>query len=78
MAAMAYYLGLDLSTQQLKGIVVCSEPSVAAATHSVVCEDHVVFDELQFGTTSGAIVHGDQVTAPTKMWLRAVDILLER
>ncbi|XP_003746654.1 xylulose kinase [Galendromus occidentalis] len=76
-AGMACYLGLDLSTQQLKGIVVCSEPSGSESNYRIVCEDRVVFDDLNFGTTSGAIVDGNRARAPVKMWLRAVDMILE-
>lgn len=75
---MAHYLGLDLSTQQLKGIIVSPETSSSDSTYSIVCEDRVVFDDLDFGTTSGAIVNGDHARAPTKMWLRAMEMLLTR
>lgn len=67
------YLGLDLSTQQLKCTVMDN-------AHSIVLEEAVNFDRdlPEFGTKHGAFHNGDQVTSPTLMWVKALDILLER
>ncbi|KAJ8654623.1 hypothetical protein O0I10_009674 [Lichtheimia ornata] len=69
----AYYLGLDLSTQQLK----CT---VMNDAHAIVLEEAVNFDRdlPEFGTKHGAIQNGDVVTSPTLMWVKAMDILFER
>ena len=72
---MAQFLGLDLSTQQLKAVV-------ASESGSVLHETAVNFDRdlPQYGTQSGAI-HGPgagQVTSPVALWVDAFDLLLER
>ncbi|KAJ7650293.1 hypothetical protein FB45DRAFT_887503 [Roridomyces roridus] len=69
------YLGLDLSTQQLKAVVITDE-------NVVVHESAVHFDNdlPQYGTTNGAIqgpAEGE-VTSPVAMWLDAVDLLMQR
>uniref|UniRef100_A0A2L2Z106 Xylulose kinase n=1 Tax=Parasteatoda tepidariorum TaxID=114398 RepID=A0A2L2Z106_PARTP len=69
------YLGLDFSTQQLKAIVVNVELQV---THlSAVNFD---LDLPEFRTHGGVIPHEDKlsVCAPTIMWVKALDMLLER
>ncbi|KAI8385009.1 uncharacterized protein BYT42DRAFT_564400 [Radiomyces spectabilis] len=70
---MPHYLGLDLSTQQLKCTVINSE-------HRIIAEDAVNFDNdlPEFGTVHGAIIHGDVATSPPMMWIKALDMLLER
>ncbi|THH15260.1 hypothetical protein EW146_g5179, partial [Bondarzewia mesenterica] len=69
------FLGLDLSTQKLKAIVI-SEDSV------VVHEIAVNFqrDLPHYGTTNGAIKGPDEgeVTSPVAMWLEALDLLMQR
>ncbi|KAI8578275.1 hypothetical protein K450DRAFT_248058 [Umbelopsis ramanniana AG] len=67
------YLGLDLSTQQLKYTVINHD-------HDIIAEAAVHFDRdlPEFHTTNGAIAEGDVVTSPTLMWVKAIDILLER
>lgn len=68
------FLGLDLSTQQLKAIII-SEDS------TVVHESAVGFDRdlPHYGTTNGAIRGPDgEVTSPVAMWLEAMDLLLQR
>ncbi|KAJ2827790.1 hypothetical protein IWW50_001709, partial [Coemansia erecta] len=67
------FLGLDLSTQQLKGVLI--------SQHShVVAEIGIVFDDEfpEFKTTNGRYVNGDVVTAPVLMWVAAVDLLMSR
>jgi xylulokinase len=67
------YLGLDLSTQQLKYTVINHD-------HDIIAEAAVHFDNdlPEFKTTNGAIAQGDTVTSPTLMWVKALDILLSR
>ncbi|KAI9315003.1 hypothetical protein BX666DRAFT_1965620 [Dichotomocladium elegans] len=70
---MSYYLGLDLSTQQLKCTIIDE-------SHTIVLEEAVNFDRdlPEFGTKHGAIQCGDVVTSPTLMWVKAMDMLFER
>ncbi|CEG74500.1 hypothetical protein RMATCC62417_09704 [Rhizopus microsporus] len=70
---MSYYLGFDLSTQQLKCTVIND-------AHDIVLEEAVNFDKdlPEFNTTHGAIVNGDNVTSPTLMWVKALDVLLNK
>ncbi|XP_050432024.1 xylulose kinase [Adelges cooleyi] len=70
------YLGLDFSTQQLKGVIVDDklEKLYEAAVH---------FDtELQEFHTHGGVLRDKEkpreVTAPTVMWVKALDVLLDR
>ncbi|KAI5120255.1 hypothetical protein M0805_004591 [Coniferiporia weirii] len=69
------FLGLDLSTQQLKAIVVSEKGDV-------VHETAVGFDRdlPQYGTKGGAIqgARAGEVTSPVALWVAAVDLLLER
>ncbi|KAH9479446.1 Xylulose kinase [Psilocybe cubensis] len=69
------FLGLDLSTQQLKAVLLDEESNV-------VHEAAVHFDRdlPHHGTTNGAILGPDdgEVTSPVKMWLEAIDLLCER
>lgn len=69
------FLGLDLSTQQIKAVLI-SEDS------TVVHESAVHFDNdlPTYGTTNGAIRGPGQgeVTSPVAMWLDAIDLLMER
>ncbi|KAJ1731773.1 hypothetical protein LPJ61_002366 [Coemansia biformis] len=65
------FLGLDLSTQQLKGMLVDEQ-------RRAVCEVCIVFDERlpEYSTASGRHVRGDVVTAPVLMWVEAIDLLM--
>ncbi|KAF9269170.1 D-xylulose kinase [Marasmius fiardii PR-910] len=69
------FLGFDLSTQQLKAVVVQEDCSI---TH----ESSVHFDNdlPGYGTVNGAIKGPDdgEVTSPVAMWLDAFDLLMER
>ena len=69
------FLGLDLSTQQLKAIIV-------AENGTIIHESAVGFDRdlPQYRTTNGAIVGPDlgEVTSPVAMWLDAFDLLFEK
>ncbi|EIW79321.1 actin-like ATPase domain-containing protein [Coniophora puteana RWD-64-598 SS2] len=69
------FLGLDLSTQQLKAVLVAEDASV-------VHESSVHFDSdlPHYGTTNGA-VRGPapgEVTSPVRMWLEAIDLVMTR
>lgn len=68
-----YYLGLDLSTQQLKCTLINEK-------HDIVLEEAINFDKdlPEFGTVHGAIVDDNVVTSPTLMWVKALDLLLKR
>ncbi|GCB67172.1 hypothetical protein scyTo_0015094 [Scyliorhinus torazame] len=74
-AAGGCYLGVDLSTQQLKAIAIDDNLNVIHET-SVKFDD----DLPEFGTQDGAHVHSDKltVTTPVLLWVKALDMLLER
>ncbi|CAO0802749.1 unnamed protein product [Mucor circinelloides] len=67
-----YYLGLDLSTQQLKCTLINEK-------HDIVWEKAVNFDKdlPEFKTKHGAIVNDNVVTSPTLMWVKAMDLLMQ-
>lgn len=69
------YLGFDFSTQQIKAIATDDNLTV-------VFDDHIKFDvDLpEFCTNGGVHIHDDQVTvtAPTAMWVKALDMLLDK
>ena len=76
MAFMApLYLGFDLSTQQLKAVVVTSDLVVQ---HSALFDFDT--DAADFGIKKGVLVNESEgeVFAPVAMWLRAIDVVLER
>ncbi|EME50171.1 hypothetical protein DOTSEDRAFT_144829 [Dothistroma septosporum NZE10] len=68
-------MGLDLSTQQLKGIVVDSDLTLAH-------EAKVDFDAdlYKYGIVKGVLTNPSEgeVFAPPAMWLEAVDLVLDR
>lgn len=68
------YLGFDLSTQQLKAVIITS-------SLKVVHEAKVDFDAdlAHYGITKG-VLHPSalEVIAPVAMWLEAVDLVLSR
>lgn len=70
------YLGFDFSTQQVKAIVVND-------AQEVLQEAAVQFDNdlPEYRTHGGVHVRGDQdctVTAPTIMWVKALDMLMDK
>lgn len=69
------FLGFDLSTQQLKAIVIAEDASI-------VHESAVHFDrDLPiYGTTNGTVNGPDEgeVTSPVLMWLEAIDLVMQR
>jgi xylulokinase len=69
------FLGLDLSTQQLKALLINEKTEVV---HDLA----VGYDRdlPHYGTTNGA-THGPgdgQVTSPVAMWIEALDLVLRR
>lgn len=73
MADKRLYLGFDFSTQQVKAVVI-------DAALNVVCDERVTFDAdlPEYRTVGGVNVKGRQVTAPTIMWVKALDMLMEK
>lgn len=69
------FLGLDLSTQGLKAVLITEESNV-------VHESCVRFDQdlPHYGTTNGAIIGPGQgeVTSPVVMWLEAFDLIMAK
>jgi len=69
------FLGFDLSTQQLKAIVISEDASI-------VHESAVHFDRdfPVYGTTNGAVKGPDEgeVTSPVRMWLETIDLIMQR
>ncbi|KAK5989137.1 putative D-xylulose kinase A [Cladobotryum mycophilum] len=70
------YLGFDLSTQQLKAIVVNSDLKTVA-------QAKVDFDQdfgPRYGISKGVLVHEEEgeVFAPVALWMEALDLVLGR
>ncbi|KAM9718027.1 xylulose kinase-like isoform 1-T3 [Menidia menidia] len=72
-AADSLYLGLDFSTQQLKVVVL-------DGGLRLLHQDGLHFDSQlpQFRTRGGVHADGLTVTAPVLMWVKALDLLLNR
>ncbi|KAG5362172.1 Xylulose kinase [Yarrowia sp. C11] len=71
------YLGLDLSTQQLKGIVLDTKTLEPVAQCHVDFEDDLPQFKTEKGVFHSTSVAGE-INAPVAMWGAAVDLLLER
>ena len=75
MSTNPLFLGLDLSTQQLKAILLSQDSTI-------VHEAFVQFDRdlPHYGTVNGAIKGpgSGEVTSPVEMWLEAIDLLFQR
>ncbi|KAH9884461.1 hypothetical protein F4778DRAFT_560585 [Xylariomycetidae sp. FL2044] len=76
MSSGPLYLGFDLSTQQLKALVITSDLKV-------VSEAKVDFDDdfaTKYKVVKGCQVNEDEgeVYAPVAMWVEAVDLVLDR
>lgn len=69
------FLGIDSSTQSFKGIIIDTNKQVV--TQALVNFDA---DIPEYETTGGVHCHQDglTVTSPAIMWVRALDLLLER
>eukprot|EP00117_Sycon_ciliatum_P018203 scpid67396/ scgid16907/ Xylulose kinase len=72
------FMGLDLSTQQLKVIVIDGQQQIVYQDF-VSFENHPVLAE-KYHVKEGYHEHSDgqRFTSPTLMWVEALDILLER
>ena len=73
--ASPLFLGLDLSTQQLKAMLIAEDTSVV---HESVI--NFTKDLSQYGTMNGVIFGPGpgEVTSPVAMWVHALDLLMER
>ena len=73
---MAYYLGIDSSTQSLKGLVIDCEKGEIAAQASV----NFTRDLPQFNCPDGVLANDDPLVkhADPAMWLAALDTMLAR
>ncbi|TRM65505.1 hypothetical protein BD626DRAFT_488978 [Schizophyllum amplum] len=68
------FFGLDLSTQQLKGILISQD---ACVVHESAV--HFESDLAHYGTVKGAIPGPNgEATSPVAMWLEAYDLLMAR
>ena len=68
------YLGFDFSTQQIKAVII--DDALKG-----IAEEHVNFDQdLKEYRTSHGFHEGEngKVTAPTIMWVKALDLIMER
>ena len=75
MARSPLYLGFDLSTQQLKGVAV--DPTLKVEYSATFDFDQ---DASDFGIKKGVLTNEAEreVFAPVAMWLRAIDVVLQR
>ena len=73
---MAYYLGIDSSTQSMKGLVIDPAAGAVVATASV----NFTADLPQFRCVDGVLPHPDPLVkhADPRLWLAALDLLLAR
>ncbi len=73
---MAYYLGIDSSTQSMKGLAIDPAAGVIVATASV----NFKADLPQYNCPDGVLAHADPLVkhADPLMWLAALDLLLTR
>ncbi|KTB23551.1 Xylulose kinase [Nakaseomyces glabratus] len=73
MQGEGYYLGLDLSTQQLKCLAIDGDMQIK---HTEVVD----FDRdlPHYNTHKGVYSHGDVVECPVGMWLEAIDLVFEK
>lgn len=73
---MAYYLGIDSSTQSLKGLVIDTEGGAIAACASV----NFKADLPQFNCPDGVLAHPNPLVkhADPLMWTAALDLMLAR
>jgi xylulokinase len=71
------FLGLDLSTQQLKAVLLSSSGSILPNREVAINFDR---DLPHYGTKNGAVFGPGlgEVTSPVGMWVEAMDILFGR
>jgi len=67
------FIGFDFSTQQIKAVVINEDLKVVA-------EASVHFDSMlpEYRTHGGVNISGNVVTAPTIMWVKGLDMLLDK
>jgi len=67
------FIGFDFSTQQIKAVVIDENLEVVA-------ESSVHFDSMlpEYRTHGGVNISGNVVTAPTIMWVKGLDMLLDK
>ena len=70
------YLGFDLSTQQLKGLAVTSDLKVEYEIKYDFDADAKGFEGIVKGVLTNEAE--GEVFAPLKMWLQAIDVVLQR
>lgn len=69
----SYYLGLDLSTQQLKCLAINQNLTII---HSETVE---FSQELpKYKTNKGVYIEGDRIESPVAMWLEAIDLVFTK
>ncbi|CAI4062783.1 hypothetical protein SKDZ_07G4370 [Saccharomyces kudriavzevii ZP591] len=73
MSQDSYYLGFDLSTQQLKCLAINQELKIV---HSETVEFEK--DLPHYRTKKGVYIHGDVIECPVAMWLEALDLVLSK
>ncbi|CAR29575.1 hypothetical protein ZYGR_0AD02580 [Zygosaccharomyces rouxii] len=69
----SFYLGFDLSTQQLKCLAI-NESLRIVHTETVAFGDELP----QYETSKGVYVKGDSIQSPVSMWLEALDLLFSK
>lgn len=69
----SFYLGFDLSTQQLKCLAI-DESLRIVHTETVSFGDELT----QYNTNKGVYVNGDSIQSPVSMWLEALDLLFSK
>ena len=67
------FLGFDLSTQQLKAVII--DDNLVSQNETVVSFDQ---DIPHYKTKKGVYVDGKRVVSPVAMWIEALDLLLQR
>ena len=73
MSLDSYYLGFDLSTQQLKCLAINQDLKIV---HSETVEFEK--DLPHYNTKKGVYIHGDTIECPVAMWLEALDLVLSK
>ncbi|CAI4036762.1 hypothetical protein SMKI_16G0660 [Saccharomyces mikatae IFO 1815] len=71
MSLDSYYLGFDLSTQQLKCLAIDQNLKIV---HSETVEFEKELSH--YHTKKGVYIHGDTIECPVAMWLEALDLVL--
>uniref|UniRef100_A0A1I7U666 FGGY_N domain-containing protein n=1 Tax=Caenorhabditis tropicalis TaxID=1561998 RepID=A0A1I7U666_9PELO len=75
MVANDCFLGIDLSTQQIKGVIIDGN---GKAVHNVAIGFSTHEKLKKYGTENGVLRNGSEITSPVKMWLESIDLLFDR